>query len=300
MKLHAARIPLPVITATGEAPHQESTQQPWLQPAAKLLDHYTVAVFWGTVQKVLCATILIIMMQLCLPATTNAQNAIQPATSLRIVPSDIAAQTNKAPFRDSRMHGVALTVRGKCDCSEDGVTFTTVERGDAIEPGTIIRTGKEGEMDLFFRRSRTTVRLQAGTNLKLDEVAAIVKEGHLAEHIILDLRSGRIFTVVCSAGVGVKLEISNSAGRSVVEGHGMGRYVITADGTHITAVGSVIPLKLMGENGITTIAAGQQFTKQDGKLLPLSRTSYDKDLVQLDKLQGATDRPAAGGPSPMP
>jgi DNA-binding response OmpR family regulator len=65
-KLHAARIVLPVIMATGGSPHQEFIRQPWLQPAATLLKPYTVAEFLGTVRSVLCGTVLITMLQLCL------------------------------------------------------------------------------------------------------------------------------------------------------------------------------------------------------------------------------------------
>jgi hypothetical protein len=52
-------------------------------------------------------------------------------------------------------------------------------------------------------------------------------------HTLLDLRSGRIFTVVRSEVVGSTFEIRNAAGRAVVKGSGVGRYIITADGTHV-------------------------------------------------------------------
>jgi hypothetical protein len=65
-KLHAARVALPVIMATAGLPHQEFTRQPWLRPAATLLKPYTIAEFLGTVRSVLCGTVLITMLQLCL------------------------------------------------------------------------------------------------------------------------------------------------------------------------------------------------------------------------------------------
>jgi DNA-binding response OmpR family regulator len=54
-KLHAARMALPVIMATGALP-EEFTGYPWLQPAATLLKPYTVAEFLGAVKEVLRAT----------------------------------------------------------------------------------------------------------------------------------------------------------------------------------------------------------------------------------------------------
>jgi DNA-binding response OmpR family regulator len=52
-KLHAVRLALPVILATGKPPEEELTQFPWLQPAALLLKPYTFDELLGTVRDVL-------------------------------------------------------------------------------------------------------------------------------------------------------------------------------------------------------------------------------------------------------
>ena len=70
-----------------------------------------------------------------------------------------------------------------------------------------------------------------------------MKDGLPIVHTLLDLRAGRIFTVVRSAVAGSTLEIRNAAGRSVVEGSGIGRYIITADGTHVSAKAPSSPLR---------------------------------------------------------
>lgn len=54
-KIHAARMALPVIMATGTFPKDEFTRQPWLAPAAMLLKPYAIAELLGTVQEVLRA-----------------------------------------------------------------------------------------------------------------------------------------------------------------------------------------------------------------------------------------------------
>jgi two-component system chemotaxis response regulator CheY len=54
-KLHAARMALPVIMATGTWPAGEFTRQPWLQPTSALLKPYTTEEFLGAVEKVLGA-----------------------------------------------------------------------------------------------------------------------------------------------------------------------------------------------------------------------------------------------------
>lgn len=55
-KLRAARIPLPVILASGALPTREFARFPWLQPDAMLLKPYVIAQLLETVKVVLRAT----------------------------------------------------------------------------------------------------------------------------------------------------------------------------------------------------------------------------------------------------
>jgi len=55
-KIHAARMTLPVIMATGTLPTWEFSVYPWLQPKAVLLKPYTSAELLGTVKEILCLT----------------------------------------------------------------------------------------------------------------------------------------------------------------------------------------------------------------------------------------------------
>jgi hypothetical protein len=173
-------------------------------------------------------------------------------------------------------------------------------KGQILEEGAIVRAGDGARADFFFRRMGTTVRLQAGSELRIEKMTLTIKDGLPIVNTLLDLRKGRIFTVVRSSVAGSTLEIKNAAGRSVVEGSGIGRYIITADGTHVTAKGSVIPLKVIGENGITIIAAGQQFDPKEGKPLAASPALWVKDMIELDELQAITEEPAGTAPSPKP
>ncbi|MGA2543675.1 MAG: hypothetical protein ABSG78_19170 [Verrucomicrobiota bacterium] len=233
-------------------------------------------------KHVLQTALALAMLQFCLPAVINAQ-VVKPAP----------ASLLPFPDNDTQPSAMTIAVVGKCECSADGVTFTNLAKGHVFEQGAIIRTGGEARTDVFFRRTGTTVRLQAGTEIKLEKMKITMKNGLPVGDTLLDLRKGRIFTVVRSAVAGSTLEIRNAAGRSVVEGSGIGRYIITADGTHVAAEGSAIPLKLVRENGITIIAAGQQFTKEDGKMLPASPTLWVKDMIELDELQAATETSVA-------
>jgi CheY-like chemotaxis protein len=55
-RLHAARMGIPVIMATGTLPEEEFTRQPWLKPVATLLKPYTQEQMLEAVEKVLRKT----------------------------------------------------------------------------------------------------------------------------------------------------------------------------------------------------------------------------------------------------
>jgi DNA-binding response OmpR family regulator len=278
-KVRAARMALPIIMATGAEP-EEVTHNPSLQPAAVLLKPFTLKSLLETVRTILLVAAPIVMLQLCLTGSLNAQEkASDPQSPARS--QDSAAQPD----------AITLSVRGKCDYSRDGVTFSRLERGQDLEQGAIVLTGATARTDLFFRRTGTVVRLQEGTEIRLEKMTLTTRDGLPVVHTLLDLRKGRIFTVVRSAVAGSTLEIRNAAGRAVVEGSGIGRYIITADGTHVAATGSVIPLKVIGESGITVIAAGEQFAAKDGKPFAVSTSLWVKELIELDELQATTEGP---------
>ena len=130
---------------------------------------------------------------------------------------------------------VVLSVRGVCERSKDGKTFTKLRVGQVLTQGTVVRTGEDARSDLFFRRIGTTVRVQPGTEMKMEKMTRTVKGDKTVLETLLDLRTGRIFTVVRALIPDSTFEIRNAAGRSMVEGGGgKGRYIITADGTHVT------------------------------------------------------------------
>jgi hypothetical protein len=245
---------------------------------AIVLKPFALGALLDTVQNALRAAGPIVMFLFCLAGASNAQE-LKPGAELPLLIPESVVQPN----------AVTISVVGDCECSADGVTFTNFERARIFEPGAVIRTGQDAQTDLFFRRTGTTIRLQAGTEITIEKMALTMKDGLPAVHTLLDLQAGRIFVVVRSAVAGSTLEIKNAAGRSLVEGSGIGRYIITADGSHVSAEGSAIPLKVIGENGVTIIAGGQQFDGREGKMPPASPSLWVKDLIQLDELQAATE-----------
>jgi len=218
------------------------------------------------------------------PLTITTWAQVQPGTVPNPALTSVrVTETSEVP------KAVVIAVNGKCDYSEDGLTFTTLKAADVLNQGVVVRTGEDARADLFFRRIGTTVRLQPGSEVKLEKMTHATKAGVSEFHTLLDLRKGRIFTVVRASVPGSTLEIRNAAGRSVVEGAGSGRYIITADGTQVADKTSVIPLKVIGDTGITVISPGQSFAAKEGKMLPAATPEEVKTLIELDELQELTD-----------
>ena len=230
------------------------------------------------------------------PAVLEVQAQTQKA--IVVPPQSLPATRQLIPVESIKVYktstlpqALALSVHGQCDHSEDGNTFTHVKAGHVFNQGAVIRTGKDARIDLFFRRIGTTVRLQPDTEMGLEKMSRDMKDGMPVMETLLDLRKGRIFVVVRSLVEGSTLEIRNAAGRSVVEGGGgKGRYIITADGTHVTDKGSAVPLKVIGEKGITVIEPGQQFLARDGKLLPLAAPDAVTALIDFDELDSLSEQ----------
>ena len=277
-KLRTAGMNLQVIMAAETLPTYLLARNPELEIAGTLRKPFVVDDLLAMVKSILRVAVVLVLLHWGFATGIQAQDA-KPASELR----------TPSPTLVTQPVAMTLSVVGKCDFSEDGITFKKLERGHTLEQGAVIRTGDKSRTDLFFRRTGTTVRLQAGTEIRIDKMLVARSDGVSAVRTVLDIRAGRIFTVVRSVVTGSTLEIKNAAGRATMEGSGIGRYIITADGSHVSAKDSSIPLKVTGESGITIIAPGQQFAKKDGEMLPASPSVWVKDLIELDELQASIE-----------
>jgi hypothetical protein len=237
--------------------------------------------------SILCAGAA--LCQIVAPYDLDAQAPPVPKVR-QVIPVEAGATAEDS----STPQAMVLSVQGKCDYSEDGTTFTPLKAGHILKQGAVVRTGEGAQADLFFRRIGTSVRLQSGTDVKLEKMERHMKEGIPVMDTLLDLRAGRIFTVVRSLVPGSTFEIRNAAGRSVVEGGGgKGRYIITADGTHVTEKNSVVPLKVMGETGVTVISPGMKYNAREGKMYSPDPRESVKALIEFDELDSLTEKTAA-------
>jgi len=282
-KLHSAHMELPVVIVAEGLHTHETARNPSRPCAATLLKPFALDALMDTVKGALRTALPTVKLPFNHLVRINREEANQAAELLHPSGDDDA----------TRAFAVALSVRGKCDCCEDGSRFAKLERGHILTQGAIVRTGQDARTDLLFRRTGTAVRLQASTEIKLEKLDVTFEGGQAIVYTLLDLRAGKIFTVVDSTVPGSTLEVRNATRRTVAERSGVSKCIITADETHVWAEGSDTPVKVRGENGSTIIAAGEQVTGKNGAMLPVSDSLRVKDLIQLDELQAATETFAA-------
>jgi hypothetical protein len=194
---------------------------------------------------------------------------------------------------------VVIAVKDQCEFSEDGTTFKKLKVNQVLFQGAVVRTGGSARADLFFRRIGTSVRVQPDSVVRFESMTHSTKDDVRQMNTLLELKKGRIFTVVRSLIAGSTFEIRNAAGRAVVEG-GSGRYIITADGTQIADKASAVPLKVIGDTGITMVAPGQVFRAKEGKMQPVEAPDAVLTLIEFDELQATADAANPSAPAKVP
>lgn len=185
---------------------------------------------------------------------------------------------------------VVTAVHGKCEYAVDGPTFQTLKVGQIVVQGSVVRTGNDSRADLFFRRIGTTVRLQPNSEIKLEHMTRTTIQGVSKMHTLLEVKAGRIFTVVRSVVPGSTFEIRNAAGLSVIEAGGSGRYIVTADGSQVSDRESLLTASAPGTKGVTMIAPGQTFKAKEGKPFAEATPEAVQTLIQFDELEVIGDR----------
>lgn len=223
-----------------------------------------------------------------------------------------------APEGQDTPNAVVIALLGDASYSENGAPFVALTETEVyvmakarpvqslsvqkttrfiLNQGAVVRTGADSHVDIFLRRTGITVRLQPNTEVKFEKMARDMKDGMPVMETILAVREGSIFTVARSLVPGSTFEIRNTAGRAVVEGgEGNGRYIVTADGTHVTEKGSAVPLKVIGETGITVIGPGMKYSVKQGKVLPVETSEAEKFLIDFDQLDSLADQAFSSEP----
>ena len=123
---------------------------------------------------------------------------------------------------------IVLEAQGDCKVSNDGKKFRVLKKTAELGQGVTIRTGSQGTTDLFLKRMGTTVRLKPNSEITLNRVAQTKDERHELNTVV-NVRKGKMLTVVHANVPGSSLDIKNAAGKSLTDTVAGGRYMISAD-----------------------------------------------------------------------
>jgi hypothetical protein len=123
---------------------------------------------------------------------------------------------------------VVLSVHGNCKVSNDGRKFRDLRKNAELGEGVTIRTGSSGTADLFLKRMGTTVRLKPNSEITLNRTEQTKDERHELNTIV-NVRKGKMLTVVHANVPGSSLDIKNAAGKSLTDTLAGGRYMVSAD-----------------------------------------------------------------------
>jgi hypothetical protein len=230
------------------------------------------------------------------PASSNAADE-KEAAAMQSPAEKLLAAITPDTDRSSRRNADVLLTHGQCLYSEDGTNFHALEVHRVIRQGAIIKTGKTSWCDLFIRRAGITVRLAPESQIRIAKLSLAIQNGVPVTDTLLELPYGRLFTVVRALVPGSTLEISDVAGRSVIEGGGLGSYMITAPRPDFGDKLSVTPLRVISQNGTSIIAPNQEYSAKDGATFSLSASTWEATLIHLDELEAEADR-ANGEPEP--
>jgi hypothetical protein len=230
------------------------------------------------------------------PAPLVAES--KEARAMEQLPARLPATAMPDSQSSSRRQVAVLSTNGQCLYSEDGTKFHVLQLHDGLSEGAVLRTGPGSWSDFFIRRTGVTVRLAPASELKIAKLSEAAENGVPVMDTLLELRQGRIFTVVRALTPGSTIEISDATGHSVIAGGGLGCYMITAPGAEGADKLLLTPLRVVGQKGTSIVTPGQGYGAKDGAVMSLVASPWETMLIQLDELEAETDKAMAEPEAP--
>jgi hypothetical protein len=163
-----------------------------------------------------------------------------------------------------------MAVRGQAQFSEAGGPWMALKVGATLNPGSVVKTAANSQVDLFLKVNGPMVRVTADTTLGLTK---LYFEETGAETVIdtqLDLSNGRILGNVKKMAAASKYDVKVPTGTVGIRGT---QYDISTTGTVTVLTGSVL-VTYIAQNGTTTqvtVNAGQTWnppTAANGPVQP--------------------------------
>ena len=183
---------------------------------------------------------------------------------------------------------VVRTVRGTASYTQEGGDWRPLKTGQALGPGATVKTGVDGQADLFLGDNGPTVHLFDSTTLGLDRLN-IERTG--ADAVIetqLNLTSGTIRGEVRKLSAASKYEVKTP--NAVVGVRGT-KYQISANGVVHVLEGSMVVVYInpsTQQMSTHTVAAGQSFIPPVNPgapgATPTVRPTRPGDVIQVEEV----------------
>ena len=123
---------------------------------------------------------------------------------------------------------IVLDVQGVVKISNDGKNFRPLKTSAELAEGCTIQTTTSGVADIFLKRMGTTVRLKPNSEITLNRVTQ-KKDQREEVNTIVNVRKGKMLTVVHANVPGSSLDIKNAAGKTLTDTVAGGHYMVSAD-----------------------------------------------------------------------
>ncbi|MEW6159295.1 MAG: hypothetical protein AB1813_17860 [Verrucomicrobiota bacterium] len=197
----------------------------------------------------------------------------------------LSRETNAQSHDSDPRVAVILDFEGAAQSKEANASWSEIKRGQILPVGSVVKTGSQGKVDLYFRQIGTIIRLMPQTELTLEKLHKEMKNGVLVKETVLDMKSGRILAVVRVLVEDSKVEIKTPACSYLMPTAGVGRYDIRSDGTALVGKKSRLSLKALAGGKATTVEPGQKFSSKTAKVEQIDTKTLQELLGQMDELQ---------------
>jgi hypothetical protein len=145
-------------------------------------------------------------------------------------PNGINTRTTivEPPEKVANAVAIVLDVQGVCKISNDGQNFRPLKKSAELGEGVTIQTTTSGTADVFLKRMGTTVRLKPNSEITLNRTTQ-KKDQREEVNTVVNVRKGKMLTVVHANVPGSSLNIKNAAGKTLADAVAGGHYMVSAD-----------------------------------------------------------------------
>jgi hypothetical protein len=181
--------------------------------------------------------------------------------------------------------GKVISVSGKATATKPDGRTAEIHVGDELPAGTVVKTGKEATVNLFFRRIGTIVQVQTNSVLALDKLEMEMRDGKLVKRTELSLKEGKFLSCIRVLIPESKVIVRTPKATFHVPGTGLGRFQFSADGSAI--VGRRSKLTLIADVGGEPIAVmpGYYFDGKSTNAVQPNPAFFEQFSKAMDILQ---------------